>query len=85
MLLSFLFSYKPKSLNISRITVIVIRRIFRPPKLEQDFGTLTDSDKEREMEIYRRRQVHYFYVGFTNHMNKAHFHAIGKYNLVLRN
>ena len=58
---------------------------FQPPKLAEDFATITDSDKEIEMELYRRRQVHYFYVGYTSRLNKAHFHAMGKYNLVLRN
>lgn len=37
------------------------------------------------MERYRRRQVHYFYVGFTNELNRPHFHAMDKHNLVLRN
>jgi hypothetical protein len=58
---------------------------FRRPKLPENFATMTDSDKETEMELYRRRQVHYFYVGYTSRLNKAHFHAMGKYNLVLRN
>ena len=58
---------------------------FRRPKLAEDFATMTDSDKEVELELYRRRQVHYFYVGYTSSLNKAHFHAMGQYNLVLRN
>lgn len=58
---------------------------FRRPKLAEDFATRADGDKEIEMELYRRRQVHYFYVGYTSRLNKAHFHAMGKYNLVLRN
>ena len=58
---------------------------FRRPKLAENFATMTDSNKEIEMELYRRRQVHYFYVGYTSRLNKAHFHAMGKYDLVLRN
>ncbi|KAL2070679.1 hypothetical protein VTL71DRAFT_13705 [Oculimacula yallundae] len=58
---------------------------FRRPKLVEDFANMTNSDKEVEMERYRRRQVHYFYLGYTNDLNKAHFQAIGKHNLVLRN
>jgi hypothetical protein len=46
---------------------------------------MSDSDKEVEIELYRRRQVHYFYVGYTSSLNKAHFHAMGQYHLVLRN
>jgi hypothetical protein len=57
---------------------------FRRPELAQDFANMTSSDKEVEMERYRRRQVHYFYLGYTSDLNKAHFHAMGKYNLVLR-
>ncbi|KAH8590581.1 serine/threonine protein kinase [Bisporella sp. PMI_857] len=58
---------------------------FRRPKLADDFAAMTDGDKEKEMELYRRRQVHYFYLGYTSSLNKAHFHAMGKHNLVLRN
>ncbi|TVY91146.1 Altered inheritance of mitochondria protein, mitochondrial [Lachnellula willkommii] len=58
---------------------------FKPPRLSPNFDTLSDSAKEEEMEIYRRRQVHFFYVGFTDRLNKPHFHAMGKHNLVLRN
>jgi hypothetical protein len=57
---------------------------FRRPELAEDFVNMTSSDKEVKMERYRRRQVHYFYLGYTSDLNKAHFHAIGKYNLVLR-
>ncbi|PVH71026.1 phosphotransferase family protein [Cadophora sp. DSE1049] len=57
---------------------------FRRPELAEDFANMTSSDKEVEMERYRRRQVHYFYLGYTSDLNKAHFHAMGKYNLVLR-
>ena len=58
---------------------------FRRPELADDFANMTSSDKEVEMERYRRRQVHYFYLGYTSDLNKAHFHAMGKYNLILRN
>jgi hypothetical protein len=46
---------------------------------------MSDSDKEVQTELYRRRQVHYYYVGYTSSLNKAHFHAMGQYHLVLRN
>lgn len=29
--------------------------------------------------------MHYYYVGYTSRLKKAHFHAMGKYHLVLRN
>ena len=58
--------------------------ILRRPKLAENFATMNDSDREIEMEVYRRRQVHYYYVGYTSQLNKPHFHAMGKYDLVLR-
>ena len=57
----------------------------RRPKLAADFATMSDSDKEVEIELYRRRQAHYFYVGCTSSLNKAHFHTMGQYHLFLRN
>lgn len=58
---------------------------FRDPELPSNFKSLTEDEKQEEMERYRRRQVHYFYIGFTSKVNKPHFHAMGKYHLVLRN
>jgi hypothetical protein len=58
---------------------------FRPPKLPENFDSLLDGEKEREVELYRRRQLHYFYLGFTNHNNEPHFHAMGTHDLVVRN
>ncbi|KAG4429850.1 hypothetical protein IFR05_014673 [Cadophora sp. M221] len=49
---------------------------FRRPELAEDFANMTSSDKEVEMERYRRRQLHYFYLGYTSDRNKAHFHAM---------
>lgn len=57
----------------------------RPPKLAENFDDLTPSEKEAELETYRRRQTHYFYVGYTKRKNEAHFHAIGSANLVMTN
>lgn len=57
---------------------------FRPPKLADNFATMTSSDKDKERELYRRRQVHFFYLDFTSKLNKVHHDSIGKHN-VLRN
>lgn len=46
---------------------------------------MSESDREVGMELYRRRQVHYFYLGYTSSRNKPHFHVMGKHNLVIRN
>lgn len=55
------------------------------PRLWEEFATISNSNsnKEIEMELYRRRQVHDSYLGYTSKLNKAHFYAIGKCNLVL--
>ena len=49
---------------------------FRPPKLPDNFGSMSDEDKEIEEEAYRRRQLHFFYLGATIHENPRHFHAL---------
>src|SRR4051812_42129305 len=46
---------------------------------------MTDDEKERETETYRRRQLHFFYLGFTSHNNPLHFDAISSSSLILRN
>lgn len=58
---------------------------FRPPKLADDYNILTPERQEIEMESYRRRQVHYFYLGFTSHINEAHYNAMTRYSLIARN
>ncbi|PGH09672.1 hypothetical protein AJ79_05638 [Helicocarpus griseus UAMH5409] len=46
---------------------------------------LADSEKEQEMERYQRRQLHYYYLGFTNRAKQHQFRAIGTPALTLRN
>lgn len=46
---------------------------------------MPDAEKDREWEVYRRRQVHYFYLGYTSRYNKKHFNAMAKHEIVLRN
>ncbi|OJD22272.1 hypothetical protein ACJ73_06381 [Blastomyces percursus] len=58
---------------------------FQPPKLPENFDSLTESEKEEEEDLYRRRQLHYFYLGFTNRNNRLHFRAMRSYDLVVRN
>jgi hypothetical protein len=57
---------------------------FRPPKLPENFDSLTESEKETEAELYRR-QLHYFYLGFTSHNNEPHYKAMETYDLIMRN
>lgn len=58
---------------------------FQFPALPDNFESLSESEKEQEMELYRRRQLHYYYLGFTSRANQAQFRAIGTPALSLRN
>ncbi|KAM5458569.1 hypothetical protein MaudCBS49596_000485 [Microsporum audouinii] len=58
--------------------------IFKYPELPKDFDSLSDDKKELELELYRRRQTHYYYLGFTSRDNENHFRAMGSYNGVMR-
>ncbi|KAL0957922.1 hypothetical protein HGRIS_000103 [Hohenbuehelia grisea] len=43
------------------------------PSLPEKFDDLDDSQRQREMELYRRRVVHYHYVKHTNENNILHY------------
>ena len=58
---------------------------FRRPELPTDFDSLGESEKEKELELYRRRQLHYFYMGCTSINNRPHFLAMIKHSLIVRN
>lgn len=49
---------------------------FRPPKLPHNFDSLSDEDKATQEEMYRRRQLHFFYLAATIDMNPHHYHAL---------
>ncbi|KAF2118671.1 kinase-like domain-containing protein [Lophiotrema nucula] len=49
---------------------------FVPPQLPNDFDSMGDEDRVRVQEQYRRRHVHFFYLGFTQRMNDRHWHAL---------
>lgn len=49
---------------------------FRPPQIAPDFDSLSDDDKKIEEEVYRRRQLHFFYLGATSHNNPHHYNAL---------
>ena len=58
---------------------------FNPPRLPDNFDSSSEVQKYAATELYRRRQVHYFYIGHTSHLNPSHFHAMGSHDLVMRN
>lgn len=42
---------------------------FVPPQLPDDFESMDEDERAREQEQFRRRHVHFFYLGFTQRMN----------------
>jgi Phosphotransferase enzyme family len=48
----------------------------RPPKLPDNFDLLSEEDKAAQEELYRRRQLHYFYLMITCHLNPYHYQAL---------
>jgi hypothetical protein len=58
---------------------------FQFPALPENFESLLEDEKEKEMELYRRRQLHYYYLGYTSRFNEDHFRAMGNPGLVARN
>lgn len=49
---------------------------FRKPRLPANFDSLSNEEKEVEEEIYRRRQLHFFYLGATSQNNRRHYDAL---------
>jgi hypothetical protein len=49
---------------------------FVPPQLPDDLESMEEYKRARELEIFRRRHVHFFYLGFTQQMNEPHRYAL---------
>ncbi|GAB7324310.1 hypothetical protein MBLNU13_g08275t1 [Cladosporium sp. NU13] len=47
-----------------------------PPQLPEDLENLYEGDREKEFELYRRRHVHFYYVGATAKHNDRHVQAL---------
>ncbi|KAK5999991.1 hypothetical protein QM012_005079 [Aureobasidium pullulans] len=58
---------------------------FRAPRLPENFDDLQEDEQMSAIETYRRRQMHYFYIGYTERLNKIQFQAISKPHLVMAN
>ncbi|TVY53036.1 Altered inheritance of mitochondria protein 9, mitochondrial [Lachnellula cervina] len=56
-------------------------RDLKSPSLPPNFDTLCDGEKEDEMEIHRRRQVHCYYVAYTIRHRKSYFYAAAQFSL----
>lgn len=50
--------------------------LFVPPQLPEDFGSIDGDERSRVLEQFRRRHVHFFYLGFTQRMNERHWRAL---------
>ncbi|OJJ45032.1 hypothetical protein ASPZODRAFT_153342 [Penicilliopsis zonata CBS 506.65] len=46
------------------------------PSLPEDFEELSLEEQSTELELFRRRQLHYFYVKETEKTNTTHYHAL---------
>lgn len=49
---------------------------FTPPKLPDNIELMDDDDRARAQEQFRRRHIHFFYLGFTQRVNEPHWHAL---------
>ena len=57
---------------------------FRPPKLAPDIDQMEPAERAITMEQYRKRHLHFFYLGFTKKLNEDHFRAAEGPNLLKR-
>lgn len=46
------------------------------PQLPDNIDDLDEEDREKELELYRRRHLHFYYVGATAKKNDKHFQAL---------
>lgn len=46
------------------------------PKLPRDFDELSEDEQSHELELFRKRQLHYFYVQTTRKLNPLHYDAL---------
>lgn len=51
---------------------------FTVPKLPDDFADLDEEDQQYTLEQYRKRHLHFYYLGITSRNNNPHFRACAK-------
>jgi hypothetical protein len=59
-------------------------RSFTPPRLPIDLDSLDELDRVQAREEFRRRHVHFFYLGFTQRFNQQHWRALEEETDLLR-
>ena len=48
----------------------------RQPQLPQDIDEMEEEDRNKDLELYRRRHLHFYYIGATAKNNNQHFEAL---------
>jgi hypothetical protein len=59
-------------------------RSFTPPQLPAQLDSLDEFERARAQEQYRRRHVHFFYLGFTQKFNERHWRALVEETDIIR-
>jgi hypothetical protein len=59
-------------------------RFFTPPRLPIDLESLNEFERAQAWEEFRRRHVHFFYLGFTQKFNQEHWRALEEETDLLR-
>lgn len=57
---------------------------FIPPKLPEDLDEMDEDDRLAELDQYRRRHLHFFYLGLTQRFNDLHWRAIEQRTTLLK-
>lgn len=57
---------------------------FERPALPEHLSSLPEKEKQNELEKFRRRQIHYYYLGYTSANNDDHYSAMGSYSGAMR-
>ncbi|KAI8941205.1 hypothetical protein NX059_002443 [Plenodomus lindquistii] len=59
-------------------------KYFAPPQLPAGFESLGESERSEANEHFRRRHIHFYYLGFTQRLNQGHWHALKEDTDILR-
>lgn len=54
------------------------------PQLPENYDQLDPEQQDEARELYRRRQLHFFYMGYTAEINEHHYDAMNLNQIVLR-
>jgi hypothetical protein len=59
-------------------------RYFTPPHLPSDIEELVPAERAEAQESFRRRHIHFFYLGFTQRLNSNHWRSLEEPTDILR-